>query len=197
MALYIPHSIFHLALLLYVRPQTFGPYYVACVSSHPYKQCMIRHYHGYKLIGYVAGPFSIRCFVRQGCRMSMLLFALIMNPLLYLLQWNLKSIRTGHRTRKTAVVTHANCVMISVRTPEDIQQIGDFLRTYERATVACLNIRKSKGMAADSRDTSINRIDIPYYPEITTLGFRFTSTSNRHLVEGDRKGQSPGEWRTR
>ena len=28
MALYIPHSIFHLARRLYVRPETFGPYYV-------------------------------------------------------------------------------------------------------------------------------------------------------------------------
>ena len=28
MALYIPHSIFHLARLLYVRLETFGPYYV-------------------------------------------------------------------------------------------------------------------------------------------------------------------------
>ena len=28
MALFIPHSIFHLALLLYVRPETFGPYCV-------------------------------------------------------------------------------------------------------------------------------------------------------------------------
>ena len=28
MALYIPHSIFHLARLLHVRPETFGPYYV-------------------------------------------------------------------------------------------------------------------------------------------------------------------------
>ena len=28
MALYIPHSIFHLARLLYVRPETFGPYYL-------------------------------------------------------------------------------------------------------------------------------------------------------------------------
>ena len=28
MALYIPQSIFHLARLLYVRPETFGPYYV-------------------------------------------------------------------------------------------------------------------------------------------------------------------------
>ena len=28
MALYIPHSIYHLARLLYVSPETFGPYYV-------------------------------------------------------------------------------------------------------------------------------------------------------------------------
>ena len=28
MALYIAYSIFHLARLLYVRPETFGPYYV-------------------------------------------------------------------------------------------------------------------------------------------------------------------------
>ena len=28
MALYIPHSILHLARLSYVRPETFGPYYV-------------------------------------------------------------------------------------------------------------------------------------------------------------------------
>jgi hypothetical protein len=32
MALYIPHSIFHLALLLYVRPENFGPYYVSTQS---------------------------------------------------------------------------------------------------------------------------------------------------------------------
>jgi hypothetical protein len=33
MALYIPHSIFHLARLLYVRPETFGPYYVHFITS--------------------------------------------------------------------------------------------------------------------------------------------------------------------
>ena len=35
MALYIPHSIFHLAQLLYVRQETFGPYYV-CVYVYVY-----------------------------------------------------------------------------------------------------------------------------------------------------------------
>jgi hypothetical protein len=32
MALYIPHSIFYLARPLYVRPETFGPYYVGSQS---------------------------------------------------------------------------------------------------------------------------------------------------------------------
>ena len=32
MALYIPHSIFHLARLLYVRQETFGPYYIHTIS---------------------------------------------------------------------------------------------------------------------------------------------------------------------
>ena len=37
MALYIPHSIFHLARLLYVKPETFGPYYVfSSYASVPY-----------------------------------------------------------------------------------------------------------------------------------------------------------------
>ena len=33
MALYIPHSIFHFARLLYVRPETFRPYYVSMVKK--------------------------------------------------------------------------------------------------------------------------------------------------------------------
>ena len=35
MALYIPHSIFHLARLLYVRPETFGPNYVVIKAQPP------------------------------------------------------------------------------------------------------------------------------------------------------------------
>ena len=34
MALYIPHSIFHLARLLYVRPETFGPNYVTICTKY-------------------------------------------------------------------------------------------------------------------------------------------------------------------
>jgi len=47
------------------------------------------------------------------------------------------------------------------------------------ATGACLNIRKSKAMVADSWNTSINILDIPYCQEITIIGFRFMSTVAR------------------
>ena len=39
MALYIPHSIFHLARLWYVRPETFGPYYVHGDSNKRLQPC--------------------------------------------------------------------------------------------------------------------------------------------------------------
>ena len=48
MALYIPHSILHLAWLLYVRPETFGPYYirVTCPAHLIFldfiTQCLVR-----------------------------------------------------------------------------------------------------------------------------------------------------------
>jgi hypothetical protein len=48
-----------------------------------------------------------------------------------------------------------------------------------KAKGARLNIRKSKDMAAGSRDPSMNMMDIPYYQKITVLGFRFTSTIAR------------------
>ena len=43
MALYIPHSIFHSARLLYVRPETFGPYYVH-TYTHTYTHGAVSQY---------------------------------------------------------------------------------------------------------------------------------------------------------
>jgi hypothetical protein len=47
----------------------------------------------------------------------------------------------------------ADDVMILVTAPADIRTIGDLLLTYERATDARSNIRKSKALAAGSWDT--------------------------------------------
>ena len=101
--------------------------------------------------------------------MSKLLYALVLNPLLYPLERNLTGIRIGHRTTKPTVVAYADDVTIFVTAPEDIQVIGDLLLIYARAKGANFNIRKSKAMAAGSWDASMDMLDIQYYPEITIL----------------------------
>ena len=55
MALYIPHSIFHLARLLYVRPETFEPY---CVCMYALKYVCI--YVCMYVCMYVVGSKSFR-----------------------------------------------------------------------------------------------------------------------------------------
>ena len=63
MALYIPHSIFYLARLLYVRPETFGPYYIFLTfrlnsfeTKRVLKKCymFLKHSVLYMLICYTA-----------------------------------------------------------------------------------------------------------------------------------------------
>jgi len=82
-------------------------------------------------------------------------------------------IKTEHRTTKTAVAAYTDEVTGFVTAPADIPTIRDHLLPYERATGACLNIRKSKAMAAGSWDTSINILSVPYYQDITIHGFEF------------------------
>ena len=44
MAQYILHSIFHLVRLLYVRPETFGPYYVYQLHTYRSSHTLLKHY---------------------------------------------------------------------------------------------------------------------------------------------------------
>ena len=94
--------------------------------SHTYLLRMLKSY-GYSMIfitltqgmydtvlslvqtnGYVAGSFPIQYSVRQGSPISMLLFALVLNLLICLLERNLIGIRIGHRTTKTAAVAYGD-----------------------------------------------------------------------------------------
>jgi len=101
--------------------------------------------------GYVAGPFPMQCSVRQDCPTSMLLFAVVLNPLIHTLERRLTGSKIVQLTTKTAVVAYANNFTTFVTAPADIQIIVDLSLTYKMATGARLNIRKSKAMAAGSR----------------------------------------------
>ena len=45
MALYIPHSVFHLARILYVRPENPGPHYVYAVQQDTQSSLLIEFIH--------------------------------------------------------------------------------------------------------------------------------------------------------
>ena len=62
----------------------------------------------------------IQSSVRQGCPLSMTLFALCLNPLLNTLEKKLTGVKIGRRGTKTMVITYADDVTIVVSKPEDI-----------------------------------------------------------------------------
>jgi hypothetical protein len=71
--------------------------------------------------------------------------------------------------------------------------------TFERTTGACLNIRKTKAMAAGSWDISMYILSVPCYQDITIHGFEFMSTVARSgyltCSRATGKNQSPGDRR--
>jgi hypothetical protein len=97
--------------------------------------------------GHLSAPFPIQCSVRQGCPLSMTLFTVCINPLIYLLEQQLRGIRVNWRQRKTAVVAYADVTNL-VTAPEEIAAIEEALRCYEEATGVKLNIAKSHTMAS-------------------------------------------------
>jgi len=116
-------------------------------------------YSSIHINGHTTCPIPIQCGVRQGCPLSTFLFALCLTPLLWLLDQTQSGIRIGRGTR-TAIVAYANDIILLVADPKDIPALAEALRMYEKATGACLNIRKSKAMAAGSWNTTVNMMDI-------------------------------------
>jgi len=87
----------------------------------------------------------------------------------------LTAIRTG-RTTATVVVAYKDHIILFVTDPRDIPALVNTIRGYEKATGPCLNIWKSKAMAADSWDTTVNMMDIIYATEMTILELQFSSS---------------------
>ena len=126
--------------------------------------------------GRISTPFPIRCSVRQGCPLSMQLFAFCLNPLLRILEDKLPSIRIGRRGDKTAVVAYADDVTIFLTSQADILIIQGAIRCYETAFGARVNIRITEAMAIGTWDTNTNIMNIPYYTDVKILGFHRAST---------------------
>jgi hypothetical protein len=99
----------------------------------------------------------------------MTLFTLCINPLIYLLEQHLQSIRVNWRQRKTAVIAYADDVTVLMTAPEEIAAIEEVLRGYEGATGAKMNIAKSHPMAMGSWDITRTVMNIPYSTKSRSL----------------------------
>jgi hypothetical protein len=74
----------------------------------------------------------------------MVLFTLALNPLLVLLDKMLEGLKIGRRAVKYRSLAYADDVAVLVTSKDDIVNLREALRIYERATGASLNLVKTK-----------------------------------------------------
>jgi hypothetical protein len=126
--------------------------------------------------GFRSKTIPIKRFVRQGCPMSMFLYANCLNPFQSTLDKYLTGLRIGRGRARTSDIAYANDVTILITSPSDIQKIQDAIHCYEEVKGAEMNIGKSRAVAIGSWDTSLSVMDILYHNEAKILGIHITST---------------------
>ena len=95
----------------------------------------------------LTGTISIQSGVRQGCPLSMILYAACLHPFLHSMTDILPALRIGQRMRYIPVLAYADDVTVFVTQPAAFTDIQQAIQRYERATGALLNPRKSKALA--------------------------------------------------
>ena len=96
--------------------------------------------------GSLVGSIPIISGVRQGCTLSVALFALCLHSLIRTLEDSLPSIKIGRQTQHGSVIAYADDVKVFVTNPGDFNAIQQAILLYEWATGARLNPRKFKAL---------------------------------------------------
>jgi hypothetical protein len=126
--------------------------------------------------GSLAGCMPIRSGVRQGCPLTVVLFALCLHPLVRALEDILPSVKIGRRMPHGPVIAYADDVTAFVTQPEAFSAIEEAIRTYKRATGACLNPRKSKALAVGAGTERPTLLGIDLHERVEIFGVEFGPT---------------------
>jgi hypothetical protein len=104
----------------------------------------------------------------------MQLYAICLDPLLNALEAIMTGSRIGRYHVKNTVIAYADDVTLLVSDPQDIPKIQAVIQTYETASGARINFKKSKATAIGTWKTETNVMNIPYYSDVKILGIHFT-----------------------
>ena len=95
----------------------------------------------------IAGTILIQSGVRQGCPLSMVLYALCLHHLLSMLDHSLQGLQVGRGKGWRPVLAYADDVTIFVTHPVESATTRQAIHCFEKVTGAQLNPSKSKAMA--------------------------------------------------
>ena len=124
--------------------------------------------------GFRSSLIPIHSSIRQGCPLSMQVFALCVNPLIRTQEREIKGIQIRWGHAKTAVIAYADDVTIFLTSPAGVRKLQETPLIYEAATGAKVNMRKSRALALGTWDTTTQIMDIPYHTDAKILVFHFT-----------------------
>jgi len=150
----------------------------------------------------------IKSSIRQGCSLSMLVYAMCLNPLIQSLEKDRSGTKFGRRQVRTTVAAYADDVKIFLSSVTDIKKLKETLLAFEAATGVVVSTQKSRALGLGTLDTSRPIVDIPHHKDIRILGFQFTNIVNstaiakwsschctgacrcpRHVLQGPKYGQ--------
>jgi hypothetical protein len=149
----------------------------AVLLKHGYSATMVRRIMGLydgatssvQVNEFISAPIDIRASVRQGCPLSMILYAHVLNPLLSALNTALPGVQIGPRTHP-AGNAYADDVTIILTSQAAVPVLCETLTSYEKASWATINKLKSRILGLGNWDISTKILDIPYSDTLTILG---------------------------
>ena len=147
--------------------------------SERFRECIWNIYNSTSSVqinGYRSCPFPIKRSIRQGCPLSMFLYAMCLNPLLCTLDNSLRGLRMGRYRAKTSVVAYADDVTIFVTIRTDIPKLQEGIHWFQAASGARVSIQKSRAIALGAWDKSIEIMNIPCHDTATILRFQIKNT---------------------
>jgi hypothetical protein len=150
--------------------------------QHRIRSLYLEAHASVSINGCRTSAIPIECGVRQGCPLSMALFALALNPLLSMLAATLPGVSTGRKSAPVAAIAYADDVTVFLTSPHDVPLLRRALTLYERASGAEVNVRKSAALALGSWDTATTIWDIPYLQDVRILGIHYKASINCSAV---------------